>query len=176
MQAHLQLHPEMHGTPVKTIRVQVMRPAADLIVLRYMLAGALDLIAIPELRSSERADELWRHTCFEAFIALGDGAYYEFNASPSTQWALYRFDGYRAGMEIAHALPHPELTIERGAGRFDLTTRLRMPGLPHTARMGLSAVIEAADGAKSYWSLKHPEGKPDFHHADGFALELPEPE
>ena len=40
-------------------------------------------------------------------------------------------------------------------------------------RLGLSAVIEDTSGGKSYWALAHPPGKPDFHHADCFALELP---
>jgi hypothetical protein len=39
--------------------------------------------------------------------------------------------------------------------------------------VGLSAVIEAADGALSYWALRHPAGRPDFHHPDCFALDLP---
>jgi hypothetical protein len=38
--------------------------------------------------------------------------------------------------------------------------------------MEVSAVIEENSGAKSYWALKHPPGKPDFHHADGFDLTL----
>ena len=38
--------------------------------------------------------------------------------------------------------------------------------------LGLSAVIEDRDGALSYWALRHPAGKPDFHHADAFALAL----
>ena len=42
-------------------------------------------------------------------------------------------------------------------------------------RVAISAVIEEADGTKSYWALAHPPGKPDFHHADGFALQLPPP-
>jgi hypothetical protein len=33
-------------------------------------------------------------------------------------------------------------------------------------------VIEETNGNKSYWALAHPAGKPDFHHADGFAYEL----
>jgi hypothetical protein len=36
----------------------------------------------------------------------------------------------------------------------------------------VSAVVETLDGALSYWALRHPPGKPDFHHADSFALEL----
>jgi hypothetical protein len=33
-------------------------------------------------------------------------------------------------------------------------------------------VIESADGSISYWALRHPAGRPDFHHLDGFALLL----
>ena len=36
-------------------------------------------------------------------------------------------------------------------------------------RIGLAAVIESSDG-HSYWALRHPLDKPDFHNADGFAL------
>jgi hypothetical protein len=43
-------------------------------------------------------------------------------------------------------------------------------------RLGLSAVIESCNGSLSYWALRHPAGKPDFHHADAFALGLEAPE
>jgi hypothetical protein len=33
-------------------------------------------------------------------------------------------------------------------------------------------VIEDIGGGRSYWALAHPAGKPDFHHADGFTIEL----
>ena len=39
-------------------------------------------------------------------------------------------------------------------------------------QLGLAAVIESADGALSYWALRHPPGEPDFHHRDAFALAL----
>ena len=35
-----------------------------------------------------------------------------------------------------------------------------------------SYVIEEEDGTISYWALRHAAGKPDFHHPDGFAMEL----
>jgi hypothetical protein len=52
-----------------------------------------------------------------------------------------------------------------------------IPELPADAiwHVGLSAVIEETNGRKSYWALCHPPGKPDFHHPDCFALELPPP-
>jgi hypothetical protein len=175
MRAHLNPHPDTHGGPAKNISVHVSRPGADVLVLRYTLAGALDRIALPAEVQAERADDLWRHTCFEAFIELDGGAYYEFNASPSRQWALYRFSAYRAGMEIAHELPPPVLSTQH-TELFELTATLNLPNLPHRPRLALSAVIEGGDGAKSYWALAHPSGKPDFHHPHGFALDLPEPE
>jgi hypothetical protein len=42
-------------------------------------------------------------------------------------------------------------------------------------RIALTAVVEDAAGELSYWSLRHAAGKPDFHHAEGFVLELHSP-
>ena len=40
--------------------------------------------------------------------------------------------------------------------------------------IGLTAVIETADGQLSYWALQHPAARPDFHHRGGWQA-LPEP-
>jgi hypothetical protein len=37
--------------------------------------------------------------------------------------------------------------------------------------LGLTAVVEEENGRLSYWALKHPPGKPDFHSPEGFVLE-----
>ena len=39
-------------------------------------------------------------------------------------------------------------------------------------RLGLAAVIEDKARVLSYWALKHPAEKPDFHHAESFVVEL----
>jgi hypothetical protein len=45
---------------------------------------------------------------------------------------------------------------------------------PHASlALALSAVVEDEHGGLSYWALKHPPGKPDFHHPDLFVLHLP---
>ncbi len=79
------------------IEVALAREASGLLQLTYRVFGALGRIEIPRTEPALRTDELWKHSCFEAFFGAGDG-YYEFNLSPSTQWAAYRFDGYRTGM------------------------------------------------------------------------------
>lgn len=60
--------------------------------------------------------------------------------------------------------------------QFALSAGIEDPSLADDRRWvaGLSAVIEEADGTKSYWALAHPDPeKPDFHHPGGFVLELP---
>jgi hypothetical protein len=105
----------------------------------------------------------------EAFVAT-DGGYLEFNFSPSTEWAAYRFSGYREGMAELD-IPAPKITVSQTDHALQLTADIALPE-PAT-RLGLSAVIEEKDGTKSYWALHHPPGdRPDFHHPDCFALDL----
>jgi len=123
--------------------------------------------------AASRADELWRHTCFEAFIRRpADPAYYEFNFSPSTQWAAYRFDSYRGGMRAATEIGAPRIAVRSDEATYTLQAAIEFDGLSSPFNLGLSAVLEERDGRKSYWALTHPPGKADFHHADCFALEL----
>src|SRR5205085_7961920 len=42
-----------------------------------------------------RTDELWRTTCFEAFLRpMGEESYTEWNFATSSTWASYQFTGY----------------------------------------------------------------------------------
>ncbi len=160
------------------VEVDVARQQAGGLVLRYVVSGNIGELVLPAVAAPARTDELWRHTCFEAFVRppLGE-AYYEFNFAPSTQWAAYRFDSYRMGMRAASEISAPLIAVERGGDRFTLQAALQWDrssalGSAATWRLGLSAVLEETDGGKSYWALAHPFKKPDFHHADCFALEL----
>ena len=153
------------------------RPERDTLKLRYKVKGDTDGMTFPEWGRGgvpSRADGLWRHTCFEAFLRPSRGpGYYEFNFATSIQWAAYHFDGPRSGMSEA---PEVELRLLGVASeRTGFSVQARVRGLPKGRwRLGLAAVIETAEGL-SYWALKHPPGKPDFHHSDCFVLELPCP-
>jgi hypothetical protein len=144
----------------------------------YTLTGAMDRLRIPPLRSSRSVNGLWHHTCFELFVgAQNDAEYYEFNFSPSSEWAAYGFRDYRDGAPIDTDELEPNIAVRQGAEILELSAVLRtdrLPGLGPKIRLSLAlcAVVEDLNGSFSYWSLKHPPGKPDFHHAAGFALEL----
>ena len=165
----LSLHPDS-PSPVARIEVDLAWIAPDLLGLTYSIFGDLTQIAFPPRRTSARVDALWKHTCLEAFLAAEQG-YYEFNLSPSSQWAAYRFDGHRRGMRDA-AAAEPAIAWSPGEEAARLTATLRLPA-DLTGRIGLSAVIEDKDGNRSFWALAHPPGAPDFHHAACFAAELP---
>jgi hypothetical protein len=126
----------------------------------FLLDADLERLRIPPRRKPCHADGLWRHTCFEVFVSRkGKRAYREYNFSPSGEWAAYAFSSYRkrAGRKIPPA-------------RWDglvATIAARGP-----LKVGISAVIEDTTGAFSYWALRHPPGKPDFHDRRAFALEL----
>lgn len=179
MRQALNLHPDSRNRAVTRIEADVARPRPGALHVRYVVMGNIGELRIPPVTESARRDELWQHTCFEAFIgAAASTAYCEFNFAPSTQWAAYCFDGYRRGMRVADEIGTPRMDVRVDDGCFVLNAALqldRVPGLAGDAiwRVGLSAVIEDADGRKSYWALAHPPGQPDFHHSDCFALELP---
>lgn len=106
-------------------------------------------------------------------MAAGEPGYREFNFSPSGEWAVYDFRGYRDGSELEIDLA-PGIEVHRSGDRLELDAKICHDFLPpgRPLRLGLSAVVEDAAGGLSYWALLHPPGKPDFHNADAFALQL----
>ena len=160
------------------VEAALARPAPGRLALTFVVSGPLHELILPEADEPRRTDELWRHTCLEAFVAPAEGAsYYEFNFAPSTRWAAYRLDSYRAGM-AAPPIDTPRILARRFAERLELEVGMSIHTEPalassHSWRVGVAAVLEDTAGRISYWALAHPPGKPDFHHPDGFALDLP---
>ncbi len=149
---------------------------AEGLSIRYLVDADPARLAIAETAPPERVEGLWRHTCLEAFVMGADApAYREFNFSPSGDWQAYGFHSYRQGGPLAQATaPRIERTTAAELNLHVFLPTQNLPSGPHL-RLGLSAVIEAADGSLSYWALRHPPGRPDFHHSDCFALELAHP-
>jgi len=176
MRLALRLHPDSVCAAVAAIDVDVTRPDAGSLQLCYVVTGRIDDLRLPGLAEPERGDALWQHTCFEAFLAVPAGGYLECNFSPSTRWAVYRFDSYRSGMRIAAEIAAPRIARQMTPNRLALQAIVALPDLQRDgSRLGLSAVIVERSGSKSYWALAHGPGQPDFHHPDCFACQLPPP-
>jgi hypothetical protein len=175
----LTCHPATSCDTVISIDVQALRRQDAALEIRYTVRGDLEHVVIPAECSPLRADKLWQHTCFEAFVADSRGrGYTEFNFSPSTEWAIYRFSAYRQGMTVFETAQAPAISVRRDTTHLTLEAVVDLNAAPvlrdgPALRLALSAVIEDAEHRLSYWALAHPLDKPDFHHADGFALLLP---
>jgi hypothetical protein len=173
MRHTLRLHPYSLCAAATRIDADIVRPHPGGLILSYVVNGRVSDLRMPPVVAAAPADELWRHTCFEAFVRPSTGStYYEFNFSPSTQWAAYHFSGYRSGMRVATEIAAPRIEMWSTAESYTLQAALELDELSSPLHLGLSAVLEETNGRKSYWALAHPPGKPDFHHADCFALEL----
>jgi hypothetical protein len=133
-----------------------------------VVTGDIAKLRIPADRPPARAQDLWKHTCFEAFVLQTDGSYDEFNFAPSRSWAAYHFNSYRDGMRDLETLP-PQIEVQRDGRSLVLIARAELSG---AGRLGLSAVIETKDEAISYWAIAHPPGRADFHHSVGFVPDL----
>lgn len=161
------------------LHVRFARSPDNVLSLSYSIDGRLDRIRLPELDVAAPADELWKHTCFEAFLGLdGAAAYHEFNFAPSREWSIYRFAAYRDGMTAVTPAHAPQIAVHREAQRLQLDTTAALAEIVGAAanvrlRLALAAVVEAADGTLSYWALRHATAKPDFHHRENFAMTLP---
>jgi len=179
--AELRCHPATPTQLVRSVEVQIGWSNGEALALTFALEGDLALLRIPAPQPPRRADNLWRHTCLEAFLRhQGEPAYCEFNFAPSGEWAAYAFRRYRDGASLAQAWD-PCIAVRRIKDRLELDALIRLDCLPPVQprtrlQLALSAVIEDKQGALSYWALTHSPGRPDFHHPDAFALELEWPD
>jgi hypothetical protein len=174
----LHCHPASPCAAVRTIAASASLTDDGTLALGYCLRGNLEGICIPQPVPPAAADELWQNTCLEAFVSTADRREYrEFNFSPSGCWANYRFTGYRE-RDFSFASPvAPRLTFRHLPDGFQLDALLPPKLLPQGAilNIGLSAVIEASDGSKSYWALAHCAAQADFHFRQSFTLTLQRP-
>lgn len=168
-------HPASPCTAITGIETSVAPTADGGLALHYRVRCTPGALRLPSPSPAGPADGLWQHTCCEAFIGGGDAPdYHEFNFSPSGQWAAYRFTDYRERDDRFLPSGEPRISLQPLADGFQLKARLEAPLIPAAPvlHLGLTVVIEAADGSKSYWALAHGSERPDFHLRQSFTLTL----
>ncbi len=168
----MKLHP---FAPVSDLSIEAkVEPYANGFRLTFEVSGTdAGKVILPDPSEKPcRKDELWKATCFECFFGVGSSErYYEFNGSPSGDWALYSFDGYRTGMKnqvmpLVSVVPVLEKLEKREDG---ITCIWNVPAFTSEFldRAGVTAVIATADGV-SYWAIRHAGEKADFHLKESF--------
>jgi hypothetical protein len=129
------------------------------------------IIIFSDAPKDGRFSGLWQQTCFEMFIQpVGQTSYYEINLTAQKAWNVFKFDDYRTPQ------PPPELP-----GAEMLNFKLdghRLEAQFHLSGANLSRVkcsycaVVVLDGiGVTYWSTKHADSKPNFHHFESFITE-----
>ena len=174
----LNAHPQTRSPWVYGVHVRLAPAPGGCLAVTFSLAGELRRLRIPHPLPPGRSDGLWRHTCFEVFVAVkGNATYAELNLAPSGQWAAYAFRSYRDGASLPQEM-NPEIAVRHLPVGLELGAVVRLNRLLPSRRersrlrLGLSAVVEDEAGVLCYWAIAHPPGPPDFHHPHTFALEL----
>jgi hypothetical protein len=173
--AELLPHPHSRPGPVRRVGADARRTGESGLALTYVIEGDLSQVRIPPPRPARIGYKLWRHTCCEVFVAVAEAPrYHEFNFSPSGEWCAYAFGAYREGASLDDTTLEPQIAAARSPGRLELSALVDLDKISAKGKLalGLCVVVEQEDGGLSYWALKHPPGRPDFHHRDAFALEL----
>lgn len=146
------------------------------LLIDFCFLGPLEMLLIPKAhKHPTRKDELWKHTCLEAFFCEDSSPstpYFEVNCSTSGDWNAYYFNSYRQGMSPAlnlnvqltqHQCSHDK-ALFRISIRGDIIARIH--------HLGVTAVVEFTEGSKSYYALKHAGSQPDFHLKESFNISL----
>jgi hypothetical protein len=153
---------------------------ANTLTIHYALSDPELIVSISPTASPARRHNLWQETCFEFFLGvLNSERYWEFNLSPAGHWNIYRFDGYRQGMqdELAwNQLPF-EVQPSKGVKSEGVTLTLNLELSPiivaeQSLELAIATVIQLKNGATSYWALTHCAPQADFHDRKSFTIEL----
>ena len=170
-----------HPSTPSSLQIKISSNATYLangkLQLNYVLQGDLEGIQLPQQCKPEQKDDLWQHTCFEAFVGFsGETHYHEYNISPSGCWAIYAFKDYR--QQKQYKPPHePTIQMTQSKHQLEIKVSLAASTLPTSLinqafQIGLSAVIESKNQHKTYWALNHPLDRPNFHHQRSFVLKV----
>lgn len=170
-------HPDTPSLAVTGVNARLVIGAHRRFGLDFQIVAPPGAVFLPKRSAPLRRDGLWKTTCMEMFVGAREKACYcEYNYSPSGEWAAYRFSEYRTDMSAMDADAPPIVLVDTDKSSIVIRIEDEFPTVRYdTATLALSAVIEEADGTKSYWALRHPPGPPDFHHPDCFALTLGAP-
>ncbi len=153
----------------------------------FRLKGPLEKLKMPHTtkpKGPEFNQELWKHSCFELFLKSPDSDFYwEWNFAPNLDWGHFSFESYRmpainpshsAGIQSFQAITEKSASLE-------ILVQIRPEHSPWLMwalmnrlplKIGFAAIVEFQDSTLSYWALKHPGPKPDFHLEESFAFNL----
>jgi hypothetical protein len=149
---------------------------ATTLAIHFELSDLESIASIGSKALPARKHDLWQETCFEFFLgAQNSERYWEFNLSPAGHWNIYRFDGYRQGMQDELAWDRLPFEVQQHSGIVTLDLALDLSPIAiaqQKLELAIAAVIKLKTGATSYWALTHCAPQADFHRRKSFTIKL----
>lgn len=157
------------------VHADVQLISADTIELTYTWVDNKKWIHFEFQPVGNRAMKLWEQTCFEAFVQpVGDKKYFEINLTINKSWNVFEFSDYRipqppqefAGAELIQVLIQDN----------QMKAQIKFKGVKFDRiKVSLCSVVILKNKSVTYWSNRHAEQKPNFHHFDSFTIERKAP-
>ena len=137
--------------------------------LYFTLDDPKNTVIWPRLSSRpKRVKLLWESTCFEFFGLLSeDGAYEEWNFSPSGDWNHFHFESYRYPKKLKEAATRrPSIHSQKIKGKKEI--RISFPR-KEWIKINLCSILYDTEGRSHYFAMTHNKNSPpDFHNFENF--------
>ena len=141
--------------------------------IEYEITADLSQYNFPKETKQQRANELWRDTCFELFIANNSSQeYYEINISSSTEWNTYHFESYKKEMQESNKFSVPSIQNQQSNNRYSFSFEMNFQEdiFEKKLLINLAVILLDRDGVRQFYSINRREKLPNFHDRNGFDL------
>ena len=137
--------------------------------ISFLLVGALENYIFPQKSEEKRADELWKATSFEFFLANSQSEeYYELNFSSSLAWNFYYLEEYGADVQELKDLAKPKIEVFNDENEFKITFELEGFNFKEFDLYNVACILLTKENERTFWSVKHQLSVPDFHKRQNF--------
>ena len=133
----------------------------------YIFETFMESEALMRLKSSSpiRANNLWKSTCFELFIAPKENLnYWELNISSSTKWNFYAFDSYKENMREERDISIPNIEIVQKENLYFISCEFNLREIiPKQSNFNLAVILLDRNCVRHFYSINRKGGVVDFH-------------
>ena len=161
-----------HDTEEENIEIKAsLEVNRERVIVEYIVTGELNNYIFENLKvKQQRANELWKATCFELFISPRESLnYWELNISTSKEWNCYAFDNYKENMREEKNISIPNIEITQKKDTYILSCELNfgIGGVsPEHSNFNLAIILLDTDRVRHFYSINKKNGIVDFHNKD----------
>ena len=149
----------------------ILTLSSNKISLHFKITGVLKNYQFPQIDKLKRANELWKATCFELFLANSKTKiYYEINISPTLHWNIYRLETYRAEPKelIVSSEPLIEIREDEESYEIDFELECKELNLAEFDQYNLAVILLNIENEREFWAVNLVGESPDFHDRGRF--------